>query len=501
MKHILVLGAGKSATVLISYLIENASNENWHIHVADKNAELAKSKAGNTSFASAYGIDMDNDKQVDALIKKSNLVISLLPPTLHVMIAGKCLKYQKHFLNASYISADIQKLDADARSKNLVFLCEMGLDPGIDHMSAMEIIDGIKKDGGTIISFRSHCGGLVAPESDDNPWHYKISWNPRNIVLAGKDGALFKENGEEKKLGYAELFSSERTVEVPSLGPLAWYPNRDSLAYITKYHLEDVQTFVRTTLRHPDFSFGWKNLVDLKLTDEKVQYDTDGMTLASFFQIHFDRYGFSDWLQETLSARFTKTKELLEGLLKLIEAEKDAEPEELEAMQEFMMIDEKGRLQDMNLDTVKTNAASNMAFQMHEANLSLKQLFFLGLDSDELINKGQCSAADVLQFALEKKLALQPEDHDMIVMLHEIEYRFNEKKSTVKSQLIVKGEDRLRTAMAKTVGLPLGIAAKLILQGKIANPGVQIPVIPEIYEPVLKELKEEGILFSEMHEL
>jgi hypothetical protein len=254
-------------------------------------------------------------------------------------------------------------------------------------------------------------------------------------------------------------------------------------------------------LRHPDFCFGWKNLVDLKLTDEKIQYDTDGMTLASFFQIHFDRYGFSDWLQETLSTRFTKTKELLEGLLKLIEAEKEAEPDELEAMQEFMMIDEKGQLRDMNLDTVKTNAASNMAYQMHEANLSLKQLFFLGLDSDELINRGQCSAADVLQFTLEKKLALQPEDHDMIVMLHEIEYRLNERKSAVKSLLIVKGEDRLRTAMAKTVGLPLGIAAKLILQGKISTTGVQIPVTPEIFKPVLSELKEEGIVFSEKYEL
>ena len=206
----------------------------------------------------------------DALIDQADLVISLLPPNLHLQAAQKSLHAGKHFLNASYVSKEMQGMHEEAVAKGLTFLCEMGLDPGIDHMSAMEIIDGIRKSGGRINSFKSHCGGLIAPESDDNPWHYKISWNPRNIVLAGKDGATFRENGDDRHVGYASLFDPSRIVQVPEMGPYAWYPNRDSLSYISKYHLQGTETFIRTTLRHPDFCFGWKNLVDLKLTDETV---------------------------------------------------------------------------------------------------------------------------------------------------------------------------------------------------------------------------------------
>ena len=374
----------------------------------------------------------------------------------------------------------------------------MGLDPGIDHMSAMKMIDGIHSKNGHIISFQSHCGGLVAPESDDNPWRYKISWNPRSVVLAGKSGAHYKESGEEKRLQYEELFNPDRIIEIPGLGYMSWYPNRDSLSYASLYNLEEAETFIRTTLRYPDFMYGWRNVIELKMTDETPKYETNGRALYEIFKEHMDKNGFGEWLEQKLTDRFSQTKEMLNNLVKLMEVEKEAKEEDLEIPEEFMTVDEKGNITEIELDEVKNRAASFLAYKMHEANLTLKQLFFLGLDDKEtIVNKGFCSAADVLQFALEKKLALGPDDKDMIVMMHEIKFAVGDQQSAVSSLLIVKGEDNVRTAMAKTVGLPLGIATRLILNGTIKLKGLHIPTKKEIYEPVLKELEEHGIKFEE----
>jgi saccharopine dehydrogenase-like NADP-dependent oxidoreductase len=364
----------------------------------------------------------------------------------------------------------------------------------------MQLINRIKAAGGRITAFRSHCGGLVAPENDTNPWHYKISWNPRNVVLAGKAGAIYKESNQEIQTGYENLFDPNKVVNIPDLGYLAYYPNRDSLSYIPVYKLEEASTFIRTTLRYPEFCFGWKNIIALKLTDETPQYDTAGMTLQAFFQQHFNTHGFSNWIDQQLTARVAQTKELLEKLQLLLAAEKEISDEERKQLQDFMMVDGEGQLMDINLNAVKNKAAATVAGQMHEANLAVKQLIFLGMDDNTtLINKGVCSAADVLQFALEKKLALEQDDKDMIVMLHEIAYEAADGyKEEVSSTLIVKGEDPLRTAMAKTVGLPLGIAAKLILQGKIQLTGLHIPITEAIYQPVLEELKAHGIVFNEL---
>ena len=360
------------------------------------------------------------------------------------------------------------------------------------------MIDDIRSQGGYVTSFQSHCGGLVAPESDDNPWRYKISWNPRSVVMAGKAGAHYRENGEEKHLRYEELFVPDRIVDIPDLGYLSWYPNRDSLAYASLYGLEKTDTFVRTTLRYPDFMYGWRNVIELKLTDETPQYETDGKNLYEIFKEHMDKNGFGTWLEQKLTERFSQTKEMLNNLVKLMEAEKEAEEEDLEIPEEFMSVDENGNIVEIELDEVKNRAASFLAYKMHEANLTLKQLFFLGLDDKETyMNKGLCSAADVLQFALEKKLALKTGDKDMIVMMHEIKYEVGARRWESSSSLIVKGEDNLRTAMAKTVGLPLGIATKFILNGTIVLKGLHIPNKKEIYEPVLKELEKHDIKFQE----
>lgn len=435
MKHIVVFGAGKSATCLIEYLITIVQANNWQLTVADNNLALARSKTGDAPHTQAAAIDVENDTSRSSLITTASLVISLLPPSLHYLVAKDCVKLGKHLLTASYIDDRIAALAPQIENKGLLFLCEMGLDPGIDHMSAMQLIHRIKASGGHITSFKSHCGGLVAPENDNNPWHYKISWNPRNVVLAGKAGALFKEDGREIHLPYEQLFDPNRVVNIPELGFLAWYPNRDSLSYIPVYQLEETATFIRTTLRYPEFCFGWKNLIELKLTDETGQYQTDGMTLHQFFHQHFTAH----------------------------------------------------------------KAAATVAGPMHEANLFMKQLRFLGMDDNNTqINKGTCSTADVLQFALENKLVLGQDDKDMIVMLHEITYETADGISnTISSTLIVKGQDQLHTAMAKTVGLPLGIAAKLILQEKIQLTGLHIPIISTIYEPVLEELEQHGITFIE----
>lgn len=497
MKHILLFGAGKSATVLIDYLKQLSTEKNYIVTVADGNLEQAQSKVGNHSHVIAAKADVENNGQRKELIKQADVVISLLPPGLHFLVAKDCILYNKHLLTASYIDDNLLKLKGEIEAKGLLFLCEMGLDPGIDHMSAMHLIHRIKALNGKITMFKSHCGGLVAPESDDNPWHYKVSWNPKNVVLAGKAGAVYKENNEVKNVSYEDLFVSGEKVEISNDLVLAYYPNRDSLSYIPVYGLEDCATFIRTTLRHPDFCFGWKNLVDLKLTNETVTYDTDNMTLADFFKTHFEVNNFGTWLNEMLNTRLTFAKDLMNNLMQLMEAENELSITGGNNEESIMLVDEEGQLNRLDVDDVKNKAATVLSSKMHEANLALKQLFFLGLDSNELINKGKCTPAEILQFILEKKLALEPNDKDMVVMMHEIKYEAQGIENYIKSSLVVKGEDNVHTAMAKTVGLPLGIAAKLILDGSLQVAGLHIPIHESIYTPVLLELEKNGIVFEE----
>ncbi|MCX8020260.1 MAG: saccharopine dehydrogenase NADP-binding domain-containing protein [Chitinophagaceae bacterium] len=452
MRNILIFGAGKSSTVLIQYLLTLAEKENFTVTVADENENLVKSKLKDFPHGRAASFNILSHETRNDFIRRSDLVISLLPPSLHPLIAKDCLHHAKHLITASYVDEEMKKMDTEAKRLGLLFLCEAGLDPGIDHMSAMQLIHRIRAEGGQITSFKSHCGGLVAPESDDNPWHYKISWNPRNIVLAGIHGARYLENQQIKTLRYEELFENyaQNSLNLPETSVLSWYPNRDSLPYVSLYGLEPIDTFVRTTLRHPHFMYGWKHIVKWKLTDETATYETDNKTLHELFQEHLKRQGIAE-------IYFDKRDEYI--------------PEE-------------------------TQPSKNESVEIKE--ILRKQLEFLGFyDKVTKVNKGQCSAADILQFALEKKLTLKPDDKDMIVMAHEVEFDINNTAKRLISYLIVKGENALRTAMAKTVGLPMGISARLILNGHIRCKGVQIPVLPEIYEPVLAGLAEHNILFKE----
>ena len=431
MKSILVFGAGKSATCLIDYLCSACVENNWLLVVCDADLRLAQSKINTCNSAKAVSIDVSNDEKRIDLIKDADIVISMLPPHLHFLVASDCLSFSKDLLTASYIDAEIKKLDKQIEEKGLLFLCEMGLDPGIDHMSAMRIFDQIKNKGGKIISFKSHCGGLVSPESDDNPWHYKITWNPGNIVMAGSSGAIYKLNGAIVTKPYHKIFSDNEDVDVPGLFPLAWYPNRDSLTYIDTYGLHDVDTFIRTTLRHASFCRGWNIIVNSGLTDVD---DYDEIKNIKTY---------NEWFQGKKNKR----------------------------------------------NNLTDNEKVNKEFD--------EQADYIGLTSNDLIDVPIKNSALLLQNILEKKLAMQPQDKDMIVMLHEIEFEIDGGRKEIKSCLIVKGDNQQRTAMAKTVGLPLGIAAKLILQDKIKLKGLQIPVAKEIYEPVLDELELNEIKFNE----
>jgi saccharopine dehydrogenase-like NADP-dependent oxidoreductase len=505
VQTILLFGAGKSATVLIDYLITEATANNWHIIVADASRQLIITKTKEAACTEAVELDINNTAARKQLIQRADIVISMMPPALHYLVADDCIAFGKNLLTASYVDEKLQARQHEIEAKGLLFLCEMGLDPGIDHLSAMKLIDAIRQKGGSITSFKSHCGGLVAPESDNNPWKYKISWNPRNVVLAGKAGAVYKLNGEVKNEQYEDLFDADRGCFINDLiGFLSYYPNRDSLPYIDVYGLQQAHTFVRTTLRYPDFMYGWKNIVDLKLTDETQMYETDGMPLAEFFKQHYDKNDLQKVVGSRMSERITVAKKLMEDLEKLEKAAADQEQAVAAGLEEaltkeYAVVTEKGEFKTLNIDELKQKAARIVALKMHEANLTLKQIFYLGADDHEtIINKGLCSAADVLQLVLEKKLALQPQDKDMIVMKHEIGYLLQGKTHEVESCLVVKGDDSVHTAMAKTVGLPLGIAAKLILNGTIKKTGLHIPVTSDIYNPVLAELATMGIEFTEM---
>jgi saccharopine dehydrogenase-like NADP-dependent oxidoreductase len=422
MKKILLFGAGKSATCLIDYLISEIELNGYSLTVADSNLRLAQSKIGNNPYAKAVLSDVQNDMARSALIQDADIVISMLPPSLHFLVAKDCIEFGKNLLTASYVDEKIKQLEKQVNEKKLLFLCELGLDPGIDHMSAMELITRIKKEGGKITSFKSHTGGLVAPESDNNPWHYKISWNPRNVVMAGSTGAIYKKDNNIVEKKYRELFTDYKEVFInKQLGKLAYYPNRDSLSYIPVYQLEDATTFIRTTLRYPIFCEYWKYLIDARLTNDK---DTVTTTVLSF----------AKWAEKILP---------------------------------FI------------------NESNRYAFE------------YLGLFDETPVPQNAKTSADILQYLLETKLAMSAHDKDMIVMLHELEYEHVNKRHAAKSSLIVTGEDNTRTAMAKTVGLPLGIAAILILQEKIKLTGLHIPILPEIYIPVLSELKKQGVAFEE----
>lgn len=441
MKTILVLGAGRSSGALIRYLLDCASTDGFQVIVAEMDVRLAEEKTGRHPSGKSIALDIQNDNQRRVAIGESSLVISLLPPHLHLLAARECLSQGKHLITASYISPELMAMDKDVREKDLLFLGECGLDPGIDHMSAMEIISRLKEKGATITAFRSYTGGLVAPEYIDNPWGYKFTWNPRNVILAGQGTARYIQDGKYRYIPYSRLFSESVRVHVPGHGRFDGYANRDSLAYREHYGLDHIPTLLRGTLRSEGFCSAWQVFVSLGITDDSFTLEGSGSMT------------YRDFVEAFLPAGMPGA---------------DIE----EKIARFCHIDPEGP--------------------------SMERIRSTGILEDKPIGLPNATPAQILQHILQQKWVLKPGDLDMVVMQHEFEYRIDDQEKKLSSTLVVKGIDTTETAMARTVGLPLGIVARELLKGKVSERGVCLPLSEQVYRPVLDGLSTAGISFSEV---
>ncbi|MFH6965653.1 saccharopine dehydrogenase family protein [Flavobacterium sp. FlaQc-28] len=441
MRSILIIGAGRSASSLIRYLLSKSESENLHLVVADLSLALAEKKTQNHPNATPIALNIFNTNERQAAIEKASIVISMLPAHLHIEIAKDCLQFKKHLVTASYISDAMQALDEEVKKNNLIFMNEIGLDPGIDHMSAMKVIDEIRSKGGNMLLFESFCGGLVAPECDNNLWNYKFTWAPRNVVLAGQGGAAkFIQEGTYKYIPYSALFRRTEFLEVEDYGKFEAYSNRDSLKYRSIYGLDDILTLYRGTIRRVGFSKAWNMFVQLGMTDDSyIMEDSENMSYRQFVN-SFLPYHPTDSVE-------IKTRLILK-------------------------IDQDDIMWDKLLELDLFNA-------------------------NKKVNLPNATPAQILEKILTDSWTLEPEDKDMIVMYHKFGYELNGKKEQIDSKMVCIGDDQTYTAMAKTVGLPVAMATLLILNGKITTPGVQLPIKKEVYLPILKELEEHGVIFNE----
>ncbi|MEC8514739.1 MAG: saccharopine dehydrogenase family protein [Bacteroidota bacterium] len=440
MKKIVIFGAGRSSTSLIEYLLSIAEEQNLLITLLDYNEELAKSKINNHKFGEAHFIDANNPNERLKFIKESQLVISMLPAHMHLGIVKDAIHEKVHVITPSYVTEEIRSLNADAQNNDVLILNEMGLDPGIDHMSAKKIIDEIEDNGGKLTGFESFTGGLVAPESDDNPWNYKFTWNPRNVVLAGQGGAAkFIQEGKYKYIPYNKLFRRTEIIEIEGYGKFEGYANRDSLRYRSVYGLNEIPTMYRGTLRKIGFCRAWNVFVQLGLTDDSYVIEgSENMTNRDFIN-SFLAYNPHDSVE-----------------LKL---------------RHYLGIEQDDYIWE--------------------------KLVWLGLFEDKKIDLKNATPAQILQKILQDKWSLREEDKDMIVMWHKFNFSQKGVDKEIRSHMVYIGKDTQFTAMSDTVGLPLGIAAKLLLSGKIKGRGVRLPIDREIYLPVLSELEQLGITFEE----
>ena len=441
MRKILIFGAGKSTSYLIKYLLDKSYEEELHIIVADKNIGHARKLIGNHENGQAIMLDIsDKQARIDA-VKNADIVVSMLPPRYHIEIAKDCISYNKNMTTASYITKEMEDLDTSVRSKGLIFMNEIGVDPGIDHMSAIQVIDRIRDKGGKIILFESFTGGLMAPESDNNLWNYKFTWNPRNVVLAGQGGAAkFLQEGTYKYIPYNRLYRRTEFLEVDGYGRFEVYANRDSLKYQSAYGLQDAKTLYRGTMRRVGFSRAWNMFVQLGMTDDEYTMDDS------------ENMSYRDFVNAFLPYSPTDSVEL--------------------KFRHALKIDQDDIIWD----------------KLEELDI---------FSPTKMVDLKKATPAEILQKILMEKWTLQPNEKDMIVMYHKFGYELNGKKKQIDSTMVAIGEDDTYTAMSKTVGLPLAIVTLAILNEKITTPGVQIPLKKEVYEPTLKELGTYGIVFKE----
>ena len=425
----------------IKYFLDKSNSEKLEITIGDLEISNAKKLIGNYSNARAIKLDIFDAEARKEAVKNADIVVSMLPARFHIEVAKDCLALKKHMVTASYVSPEMQALNAEAKTEKLVFLNEVGLDPGVDHMSAMKVIDRITESGGKMILFESFTGGLMAPESDTNLWNYKFTWNPRNVVLAGQGGAAkFLQEGNFKYIPYHLLFRRTEFLEVEGYGRFEAYANRDSLKYQNVYGLETIKTLYRGTIRRVGFSRAWQIFVILGMTD-------DSYTIADS-----ENMSYRDFVNSFLPYSPTDSVELkLRYNLKI--DQDDIIWEKLEELDIF--------------------------------------------NADKKVGLKNATPAQILQKILLDSWSLSPKDKDMIVMYHKFGYELNGKKHQIDATMVCTGDDQTYTAMAKTVGLPVGIATLAILNNKIQSYGVQIPTKKELYGPILSELEDFGVIFNE----
>jgi saccharopine dehydrogenase (NADP+, L-glutamate forming)/spermidine synthase len=438
MKKVLVLGAGLVSRPHVAYLLDQPD---VGVTVATRTVSKAEKIIADNPKGTALALNVNDDSAVEELISQHDVVVSLLPYTYHVKVAKFCIKHKKHMVTTSYVSSAMRELDEKAKDAGVVIINEIGVDPGIDHMSAMKIIDTAKSQGGKIKSFKSYCGGLPAPEANTNPWGYKFSWSPRGVVAAGKNPARYLQDGKTVEILGTDLFDTHWMVNIPGFGELEAYTNRDSLPYIDIYNISDVDTMFRGTLRYPEWSIAMKKVGELGLLDDEKIYELSGLSYAEFMKAFVEKKDVTDLKQ--------------------------------------VIADQIGLLKD---------------------SIPIYMMDWLGLFGDEKIGLEKGTAMDVFCKILFDKLRYKAGERDMLVMHHEFVVEFPDKTQHITSTMIDFGIPNGDTSMSRTVGLPSAIAVKMILQGKITEPGIHIPVKPYIYLPILEELKNLGITFIEKYE-
>ena len=435
MKNVLLLGAGLVAKPLVRYLLDQ---EDIQVTIASRTLSKAEKLIEGHPKGKALQWVVEQNEELKKLIEDADIAISLLPYTYHTKVANICIGLKKPMVTTSYVSQAMMDLDSKAKQAGILILNEIGLDPGIDHMSAMKIIHNVKSKGGEIEGFFSYCGGLPAPEANTNPWGYKFSWNPRGVALAGKNTGKYLKDGKEVFIPGEELFANYSIINVEGLGDFEAYTNRDSIPYIEKYSINETKSMFRGTLRYQGWCDTWKKMVEIGLLDETVWDDIKGIS-------------FKDLMGRLISSKDDISKDL----------------------------------------AVKLN--------IDESSDIMKRYEWLGLLSDEKIELEKGSPLDVLVHLLLEKLQYGEGERDMIILRHEFFCYYPEdgRREKIVSMLVDFGIPKGDTAMARTVSLPAAVGTKLMLEGKINEKGVKIPVSPEIYEPVLLELENLDIKFKE----
>ena len=434
MKRVLLLGAGLVTRPLVRYLLEQPDIE---MTIATRTVSKAEKLLEGLSRGKALQLLVDNEAELSQLVAAHDLSISLLPYTYHPLVAKLCIQHRKQMITTSYVSDAMTALDAPAQEAGILILNEVGLDPGIDHMSAMRVIHDVQRRGGQVVSFSSYCGGLPAPEANTNPWGYKFSWSPRGVVMAGRNSGRFLKNGEAVDIPGPELFAHYETATVPGLGDFEGYTNRDCLGYIEIYGLAKARKMFRGTLRYPGWCDTWKALSDIGYLDDTARANLGGQSYADLMR-------------------------------SLAGAASDQDPRAAAA-------------------TKLGLAADSEPFHRWK---------WLGLFSDEPL-PAAASPMDVLVERLSARLSYAPGERDMIALHHEFEAEFPDHKENITSTLIEFGIPNGDAAMARTVSLPAAIATRLILDGAIRLTGVHVPVLPELYNPMLDELERLGITCKE----